>query len=90
MVLLCSFFVDVALKLWKLLRQAGHALVGGDTGFCERKSKDQTQLNCKRTATGMPQYFNAIALKCLFLSELQSTVALGLATGFANEASQDT
>jgi hypothetical protein len=56
-VLLCSFFFDVALKLWKA-SSAGRSRAGWRRNWILRKkSKDQTQLNCKRGAEKKLDYF---------------------------------
>jgi hypothetical protein len=56
-VLLCSFFFDVALKLWKA-SSAGRSRAGWRRNWILRKkSKDQTHLNCKRDAAKKPEYF---------------------------------
>jgi hypothetical protein len=56
-VLHCSFFVDVALKLWKA-SSAGRSRAGWRRNWILRKkSKDQTQLNCKGDASKKPEYF---------------------------------
>jgi hypothetical protein len=62
-VLLCSFFFDVALKLWKA-SSAGRSRAGWRRNWILRKkSKDQTQLNCKGTTAKNPQYFVSCMLK---------------------------
>jgi hypothetical protein len=51
MMLQCSFFVDVAMMLFKD-SSAGRSRAGlsGETGYCEGNSKDQTQLNYTESA----------------------------------------
>jgi hypothetical protein len=56
-VLLCSFFFDVALKLWKA-SSAGRSRAGWRRNWILRKkSKDQTQLNCKGDTAKKLEYF---------------------------------
>ncbi|MGC1220765.1 MAG: hypothetical protein WA872_03170, partial [Candidatus Sulfotelmatobacter sp.] len=60
-----SFFFDVALKLWKA-SSAGRSRAGWRRNWILRKkSKDQTQLNCKRDAAKKLEYFLGRILKHL-------------------------
>src|SRR5271167_2738051 len=71
MVMLCSFFVDVALKLWKA-SSAGRSRAGWRRNrILRKKSKDQTQLNCKGVAAKKPQYFISDTLKYLSYHQLK-------------------
>jgi hypothetical protein len=71
MVLLCSFFFDVALKLWKA-SSAGRSRAGWRRNWILRKkSKDQTQLNCKGEAEKKPEYFVSRRHKTRFINSLQ-------------------
>jgi hypothetical protein len=91
MVLLCSFFVDVALKLWKA-SSAGRSRAGWRRNWILRKkSKDQTQINCKGRIGKKPQYFADCTLKYLLCQRLPTVSIDGARLpGFASQAAKDT
>jgi hypothetical protein len=95
MVLHCSFFFDVALKLWKA-SSAGRSRAGWRRNWILRKkSKDQTQLNCKREAGKKPEYFvgcifQVTRLSAFIINKLRAERPSPRLPGFASRALKDT